>query len=396
MSCPEQIAAELTQAAERGETVALATVVRVVGSAYRGVGARLVVRADGSTLGLVSGGCLEGDLAARADEARTGGRATLVTYDTRSGDDLVWGLGLGCDGVVEVLLEPLVPERARAVATLLREAATGDAPAVLLTLARTEAPARLLLRADGTTREEGAWPDALRDAALVEARALLADAEGVRGTARSFDDTLVAIEPVAPAPALLICGAGPDAAPLARLALSLGWEVTVVDHREPGPVHPSAGPGQVAARFPGAQVVRCADAVRLGDVASLGARTCAVVMSHHYERDLHYLHALLASDVRYVGLLGPRARAERLLAERRARLGARDDGWDSRLHAPVGLDLGGDGPEAVALAIAAEVMAAANDRAGGRLRDREGPIHAIPNREMRESKNERREVKLER
>src|SRR5829696_7491646 len=180
-----RIADALTDAAARGETAVLATVVRVVGSAYRGVGARLVVREDGTTLGLVSGGCLEGDIAARAAAVRASGRATAVTYDTRSGDDLVWGLGLGCEGLVEVLLA-----------------------------------------ADGSARGTS------RDYATVDG-----------STAH------VALEPIAPALSLVICGAGPDAAPVSRLALAMGWDVTVVDHRPASALH--------AARFPTARVLHC-------------------------------------------------------------------------------------------------------------------------------------------
>jgi len=195
---------------------------------------------------------------------------------------------------------------------------------------------------------------------------------GARGTARGHETldgatVQVALEPIAPVLSLVICGAGPDAAPVARLACSMGWDVTVVDHRPASALH--------ATRFPSARVVHCADPLRLAEATPLEPHVCAVVMSHHFERDLHYMHALLASDVRYIGLLGPRSRADRMLAERRARLVPPDAAEDSRLHAPVGLDLGGDGPEAVALAIVAEVLAVTSGREGGKLREREAAIH---------------------
>jgi xanthine dehydrogenase accessory factor len=380
-----RIAADLADAAARGETAVLATVVRVVGSAYRGVGARLVVRESGETLGLVSGGCLEGDLAARATAVRASGRATVVTYDTRSGDDLVWGLGLGCEGLVEVLLEALPPTRAATTAALLRDAVEREAPSVLATAVVSGEVARLLVRHDDVWHD-GDWRDAALVAAVsADALDLLRAAGGsARGTVRDYESAdgtsvRIALEPIAPPVSLVLCGAGPDAAPVARLALTMGWEVTVVDHRPASGVH--------SARFPDVRAVHCPEPARLADVTPLGANACAVVMSHHFERDLHYLHALLESDVRYIGLLGPRSRAERMLAERRARLSPGGMSEDSRLHAPVGLDLGGDGPEAVALAVIAEVLAVTSGREGGKLRARGAAIHV----EMRAASCELRE-----
>ncbi|HYD53738.1 MAG TPA: XdhC family protein [Gemmatimonadaceae bacterium] len=373
------IADALARLAERGEVAALATVVRVVGSAYRGVGARLLLPADGGALGMVSGGCLEADLAARAPEVLATGRATVVTYDTRSGDDLVWGLGLGCEGLVELLLEPLAPDDAASLARFFGAAHAVESTAVIATLAVAPAAdaagvgARVLVDDLGTLlAAHGAMPDALLDALRADARALLADLPPrARGTAREYalggGTACVALEPVVPTLHLLLCGAGPDAAPLARLAMRQGWEVTVVDHRPLGALH--------ASRFPGVRVVACADPAQLVELARVGPRTHAVVMSHHFERDLAHLASLLASDAPYVGLLGPRSRAERMLAEHRARVGPVDEAMRARVHGPAGLDLGGDGPEAIALAIVAEVLAVSSGRGGGALRDREAPIH---------------------
>ncbi len=177
----------------------------------------------------------------------------------------------------------------------------------------------------------------------------------------------VAFEVVMPAVHLVVCGSGPDVAPLVRLATQLGWEVTVADHRPVTDEH--------AARFPGARVVECAEALRLADVVTLTPRTAAVVMSHNFGRDLDYVAALLAGGAAYVGVLGPRARTERMLTDLSARDGASAQSTE-RLFAPVGIDLGGDGPEAIALAIIAEVAAVSNNRSAGHLRDRRGPLHA--------------------
>jgi xanthine/CO dehydrogenase XdhC/CoxF family maturation factor len=167
----------------------------------------------------------------------------------------------------------------------------------------------------------------------------------------------------------VVCGSGPDTVPVVRLATGLGWHVTVVDHRPVVHAH--------AERFPGARVVECADPARLADAVALTPRTTAVVMSHHFGRDTDYAQALLAAGVAYVGVLGPRTRTDRMLAEMAAR-GVAPTAHGERLFGPVGLDVGGDGPEAIALAIVAEAAAVASGRAGGHLRDRYAPIHARP------------------
>ena len=176
----------------------------------------------------------------------------------------------------------------------------------------------------------------------------------------------VAFETITPSVRLVLCGSGPDVVPVVRLAAQLGWDVAVVDHRPAVHARPE--------RFAGARVVECADARRRGAAVRLGPRTAVVVMSHHFARDGDYLEAALGAGVAYVGVLGPRARTERLLGELAARGAPPPPG--ARLYGPVGLDLGGDGPDAIALAIIAEVAAVSAGRSGGHLRDRGAPIYA--------------------
>jgi xanthine/CO dehydrogenase XdhC/CoxF family maturation factor len=353
------------------EPVVLATVVRVVGSSYGGVGSRMVARVDGTTVGLVSGGCLESDLALHARRVHESGRAEVVSYDTRADDEAVWGLGLGCNGLIDVLLEPLAPERAREVAALLARALDADAPNVLATVVHSSAAdapdvgAHALLLPD-EARTAGRWgdghalgelPSSYRDEALTAGR---------RGLVRELGAAHVAFEVVRPTVRLVVCGTGPDVAPVVRLGAQLGWDVTVVDHRPAEHAHPE--------RFPDARVVQCADPAALADAVPLGAGTAAVVMSHHYARDTEYVRALLASAASYVGVLGPRARTERMLAELTSRGVAVTP--DGRLYGPIGLDVGGDGPEAIALAVVAEAAAVMHGRTGGHLRDRVAPLHS--------------------
>jgi xanthine dehydrogenase accessory factor len=370
MTTHRAIVDALATTAANGTPVVLATVVRVTGSSYGGVGARMVVRVDGSTVGIVSGGCLETDLAEHAKKVNQDGRARVVTYDTRADDDAAWGLGLGCNGLIDVLLEPMTPTQAGAFAVLLEEALDATEPTILATVIQSSndkdgmVGAHALIKGDAV-QTIGDWGER---AALTLARADVGDALGAgrRGLVREYTDVQVAFEIVHPAVRLVISGSGPDVIPLVRMGTELGWTLTVVDHR---PVEHAR-----AERFPGARVVECADPLKLADSAALTPQTAAVVMSHHYARDLDYVRALLASDVAYIGILGPRARAERMLADMNSSGDVlhRTD----RIHAPVGMDIGGDGPDAIALSVIAEVSAVVSGRSGGHLRDRRGPLHA--------------------
>ncbi|PAW65967.1 MAG: hypothetical protein B9S34_09285 [Opitutia bacterium Tous-C1TDCM] len=305
----------------------LATLVTAEGSSYRRPGARLLVRADGGRIGSISGGCLEEDVLARARRVAASGEPEVAVYDTTSENDLVWGVGLGCHGVVRVLLEN-VPVRP-------------------------------------------AWAEALRDNFAARRPTWLAVTYGAgaaRGT-RLADGTEsgpgVRSETVAPPTALAVFGAGDDAQPLVRLAQELGWVATVADPR---------AAFATAARFPAARVVSGSSDTLVGRVAP-DAGTLAVVMTHHYVHDGPILRDLLAGPAAYVGLLGPKKRAEKILADLAAAGAEITPAQRGRLHAPVGLDLGADAPEQVALAMLAEMQAFLAGRDARPLRERTRPIH---------------------
>ena len=371
MSSLIAIAESLRRTAAAGEAVVLATVVRVIGSSYGGLGARMLIRVDGTTVGLVSGGCLESDLCAHAVEVHSTGVARVVSYDTRADDDAVWGLGLGCNGLIDVLLQPLSPKQATSVAELLSTALAADRPAVLATVSHSSdsrnAPAvgAQALFTDDQKLSVGDWADgqALKSAAACVNEARLA---GRRGLVHEAGAVQIAFEVVSPVIRLVVCGSGPDAAPVCRLAENLGWSVTLVDHRPVTEAH--------AARFPGTRVVECAEPATLAQAVPLTERTAAVVMSHHFARDAEYVKALIAAGVGYVGVLGPRPRTERMLAELAAR-GERIPSGANALYGPVGLVIGGDGPEAIALAIVSEISTVLHDRAAGHLRDAHTALH---------------------
>jgi xanthine/CO dehydrogenase XdhC/CoxF family maturation factor len=328
------------------EGTVLATIVATAGSTYRKAGARMTIAPDGRLVGLLSGGCFEQDLREHAATVRESRRARIVEYDMRGDDDLVFGIGAGCEGAMRILLEPAdagsPADRALAHAGEAAHAGRATALAVV-----HDGPAAAL----GTR----AWPGA-RDvepelvAALDDALALR-ESRGVRWNDESVP-TEAWIQYLAPPPRLLVCGGGPDAEPVVRQAVALGWPVTVVDHRA-AYVQP--------ARFPGAEVL-LVETGRLDAALDVASYSAAVVMSHHLTGDAAYLRALAASPAPgYVGLLGPRPRRERLMAE----LGANAAGLAGRLRGPVGLDIGAATPEGIALAIAAELHAWAAGRPGG-------------------------------
>jgi xanthine/CO dehydrogenase XdhC/CoxF family maturation factor len=328
---------------------ALATIVGTAGSTYRKAGARMLIEADGRITGLLSGGCLEEDLREHALAVLESKVAAIVEYDMRSSDDLIFGIGAGCEGAMRVLIEP---------------APSGGRAALALELAgrttRAGGSAALLVGVEGERAALGThvWTAAGSSPLSPELAAASATVVAA-GAARTLRiphggiETEFWIQYLPPLPRVLVCGAGPDAEPLVTLLAMLGMVVTIVDHR---PAY------ALAARFPRGRVV-LADATALADAVDLDGFMAAVVMSHHLASDASYLRACAASSIPYVGLLGPRARRERLLSD----LGGAADGLAARLRGPIGLDIGAVTPEAIALAIAAEVHAFASGRSGGAL-----------------------------
>jgi xanthine dehydrogenase accessory factor len=313
----------------------LATVVATAGSTYRKPGARMLLMADGRYLGLLSGGCLEADLNIHARGVLDSGTARAVEYDMRGPDDILFGIGAGCEGAMRVLLEPAGTGSLAAAALAAAGSATraGRATSLIVVHESTAYALGTYAAADLSPALAGAAERTLADGV---SREIDVDVGGRR--TRAFAQFL------APPPHVLICGAGPDAQPVVNAALSLGWRVSVVDHR---PAH------AVAQRFPGAEV-RCADARDLRSTVSLEACHAAVVMSHHLPSDIAYLHELAeAGAPGYVGLLGPAARRRRIAQE----LGATAEKLRARIHGPVGIDIGAVTPEGIALAIVTQIHA---------------------------------------
>jgi xanthine dehydrogenase accessory factor len=346
-----------------GTPAALATVVRVEGSSYRRPGARMLVPQTGQATGTLSAGCLERDVAERAAEVVRTGRPTVVTYDTTTDDDIVWGLGLGCNGVVRVLIEPATGERMADLARFLEACSGGARPGAAATVydregdPDAEVGARALLFPDGTVAGDLDRSDLLDDL-----RAAARTGEPADRRYRTPDGHLdVFVEIVEPRVPLVVFGAGHDALPVVTLARSLGWHTTVVDTR---------ARAATRERFADADAVVLCRPDEVGAHVTLSESTVAVLMTHNYLEDLEVLRTLVASPARYVGCLGPGRRTERLLGE----LGLEASG---RIYGPVGLDIGAETPEEIALSIVAEIRAVLAGRDGGSLRDREGAIHGV-------------------
>ncbi len=367
------VLAAIESLSAHGERMALATVVAVRGSTYRRPGARLLVPEHGAPVGNISGGCLEGDVADVARIVMDEGTPRLASWDLTADDDDVWGLGLGCNGAIEVFIEPA--EQAAEVAGALRMALEEERPICVVTVVESgdknvTAGARMVHRpGSGAGGGQGSLGDAATDAAAVQAagEALTAGLSEVRPLGEGVRAFVEVLEPPI---RLLICGAGHDAAPLVRSAASLGWSAIVLDDR-------AAFLNEE--RFPGATGFVLVD--EPGDVAGAEAadeRTNAVVMTHNFLRDRDYLRGLLTTPVRYIGMLGPAARTERILMDLAGAGMVISPDDRARIHGPAGLDLGSEGPEEIAQSIVSEIIAARHGRAGGSLRDRPGPIHERP------------------
>ena len=336
-----------------GNAVAVGVLFHTAGSTYRKPGALMLIAANGDYAGLLSGGCLEGDLREHALSVIETGEPRIVSYDLFGPDDLLWGLGIGCEGAMRILLLRAGPDRDWQPLTHLERALASHTPTAVGIVVESTWPAlpigavALPDDASASSFPTNLTPPALSIFAGPAVQSALREsaqsgragwAEGQTPFWRMF------ALPLNLPPKLLILGAGPDAAPIVDFAARVSWKVTLVDHR---PAYADAS------HFPLAERVILARPEDLGNAVDLKHFAAAVVMSHHLPSDLSYLRALAGTMIPYVGLLGPALRREKLLND----LGDGAKQLRARLHAPVGLALGGRGPESVALAIVAEIRA---------------------------------------
>lgn len=327
-----------------GRAMALAIVLRTDGSTYSKSGALLLIAGDGEYAGLLSGGCLEGDLRDRARAVIASGKPVSVSYDTRGPDDLLWGLGAGCEGAMDIFMLQVAASNGWQPLWHLRAALQSHVSTAVGIVVASERP------------EIAAGSVLLPDGAGVAAQLAVPLAQLTRAGESAWllesSELRVFGLPLALPPRVLLLGAGPDALPVHEFAVRLGWKVTLYDHR----------PGYAdASRFPGAERVIMARPEQLAATLELSQFDAAVVMSHHLHSDLAYLRVLAESAIGYVGLLGPAPRREKLRSE----LGALAEAFAGRLRSPVGLAIGGRSSASIALAIVAEIHAWLHGRAGG-------------------------------
>lgn len=331
-----QVYAQAAALRRDGVAAALATVVRVRGSAYRHEGAKLIVADGGRSTGNVSGGCLEEDVREVAHRVIATGVAERRSYCGGANEIAAWDLGVGCEGEVDILVEPVGEDFA-----VERGLIDAEVPFVVIT--RLDTLGRLAV----TGEEAEEWIAAGRSQLVTR------------------DGTELFIDVMVPPPRLLVVSGGEDARHLARLADDVGFRVVVADRR----------PGLLAAeRFPPTVRLLETDAARLSERLVLDESSYAVVMTHHFADDTDYLRTLLRGPVRYIGMLGPRQRTERILGILRSEGALGGD--ESRVYGPVGLDIGTDGAEQVALSVLAEILAVRSGRGARSLRERATPIHA--------------------
>ena len=361
------------EACREGRQTALATVVHVDGSSYRRPGARMLITDEGRLTGAISGGCLEGDALQKALFALTRRTSMLVTYDTMDEDDAKLGVGLGCNGIIQVLFEPVDPEDPKNPIELLKLIAAERHDAVLVTLFSLkdkrgpQSGTCLLLKGDNLIthgKEDKELIEGLRQDA---GKVMMERTSAFRNYMSATQDLTAFIEFVMPPISLVIIGAGNDVVPLVKMADVLGWETTVVDGR-PSLARPE--------RFvPSCQVLvskpeGVLEKIRIDD------ETVFLLMTHNYNYDLAMLKALIPRKVAYIGSLGPRQKLERMLDEIRGEGITITQEQLDRIYGPSGLEIGAESPEEIALSILAEIKAVLAKKEGRSLRKNENVIHA--------------------
>ncbi|MBF2005334.1 MAG: XdhC family protein [Chlorogloeopsis fritschii C42_A2020_084] len=356
---------------QNAEPVFLATVVNVKGSSYRQPGARMLMT-QSQILGTISGGCLENDVFQHTRSSMADGQPIVVTYDNNADEDIVWGFGLGCNGVVQVLIERLYQNDPLNPLAVINQCFCNQQQRIIATVFGVEGKvnikvgARLILNPDRsvTTNIE---ESSLKFALIKDTQAALQNQHSsVIKYQLSSGSVDVLIEVIQPPTRLIIFGAGHDAVPVVQFAKALGWHVTIIDCR---------ASEATKERFSMADEVFLTHREILHKQICVDEHTTAVVMTHNYLDDLEILKILLPSSIEYLGVLGPKYRTEKLLQDLRIQGINYSTEHLQKLYAPVGIDIGADTPEAIALSIIAEMQAVLKNRCGGFLRNRSEPIY---------------------
>ena len=345
---------------------ALATVVKVRGSSYRSPGARMLITDDGNWVGSISGGCLEGDALRKARQVMTSGVPKTVTYDTREESNQNLGIGLGCNGVIDVLIEPITAHKNSIL--FFKQLVEKNQPAALATVFQGLSciGETLLITEEKSIVSQvsnQALSDLIAEDLLNVFNTRVSHAKAFLVSGIEYE---VFLELIQPSVSLLIFGGGFDARPVSQLAKSLGWSVEVTDEcvAHIAPLF-----------FPEADKLSLCQRDFIDRDFKITPFTACVLMSHNYEYDRDVLKKIIQTESPYIGILGPRKRFDKMLEEfKRDRFELTDEQMQ-RIHSPIGLDIGAEAPDEIALAIVAEIQSKFSNRSGGFLKERSGPIH---------------------
>lgn len=369
------------QAQLQGRQTALATVVHVEGSSYRRPGARMLVEENGKMTGAISGGCLEGDALRKALLAINQRQNKLVTYDTLN-DDVELGVQLGCNGIVHILFEPIDPGEPNNPIAILEKCFLQRKAAVLVTLFSLQnfyghQPGTRFFF-NGHCTLSNIENESLENEIKADAAHVLTTNSSLLKQ-YSYDELTSFIELIEPPISLIIAGAGNDAFPLVDMATVLGWHITVIDGRS---THANRQ------RFSKAHTIIAAKPAEAIQQIAIDNRTVFVLMTHNYNYDSEMLKLLLQKKCRYVGALGPKKRLQRMLAELKEQGHTITDEQQAMLYGPIGLDIGAEAAEEIALSVLAEIKAVLANSPGTSLRDRSSSIHVRTSSVVDETKTE--------
>lgn len=356
-----------SQAKSEGKKTALATVVKVEGSSYRQPGARMLVTEDGELTGAISGGCLEGDALRKALLSIHQKQNKLVTYNTNNEDDAEVGLQLGCNGIVHILFEYIDEEISNNPIQLLQQLELERKEAVIVTVFSLKRNAfqigtTLFFRKDSPVLNHNNEVLNL----ISEVKEVLKTKTSVVKKLQEENDNEALIEYIKPSISLVIAGAGNDIQPLAKLASILGWKITIGEGRA---THATKK------RFPKADQVSVVNPEQFLENIVIDDQTYFALMTHNYKYDLAVLKELLKTDFHYIGILGPKSKFNRMLDDLSIGGITVNEEQMKRIHTPIGLDIGAETSEEIALSIVSEIKAVASERIGTSLKYKEGKIH---------------------
>ncbi|MBS1555522.1 MAG: XdhC family protein [Bacteroidetes bacterium] len=350
--------------ADNKRQAAIATVVKVKGSSYRSPGARMYITDDGKWVGSISGGCLEGDALRKARQVMMEKKAMTVTYDTREESNQNLGISLGCNGVIDVLIEPIASENDPI--EVFEKCIAANQPVAIATIIRGNGTGEKLLMTNGAATDGFSNRALANDVTPLLKRIFDSKKSETINLSCNGEAFEVFLELIQPSVSLILFGGGFDARPVSQLAKNLGWEVQVTDEcvAHIAPIF-----------FPQADRLSLCQREFIDRDFNITPYTACVLMSHNYEYDRDVLRKLINTPAPYVGILGPRKRFEKMMAEFKNAGIELSSEQLQRIHSPIGLDIGAEAADEIAISIIAEIQSKFTNRTGGFLKHNPGPIH---------------------